>query len=247
MAIALRTSAAARQASSRKSAVFIVIAAFNEGRKIGLVIEDLKKYGYSSIVAVDDGSSDATVRSAEGAGAMVLRHAFNRGQGASLKTGIEYALRNGAEFIVTFDADGQHHASDIVQLLEPLQAGTADIAIGSRFLLESTQKNIPLLRKVALKAGIFFLYLLYGIHVTDSQNGLRAMTRHAAKTIEIKQDRMSHAGEILDSIHRKNLRFVEVPVHITYSDYSRSKGENRNSFVASMTIAMRLIWEKFIH
>jgi len=227
--------------------VFIVIAAYNEHKKIGDVIEDLHRHGYKNIVVIDDASKDATTTVARQKGAHVLVHLFNRGQGAALKTGIDYALRHGAGIIVTFDADGQHHASDISSLLEPLRSGTADVALGSRFLLESTQRNIPLIRKAFLKGGIFFLYLLYGIRVTDSQNGLRAMSRKAAQQIEIKQDRMPHAGEILDEIHRRRLKFVEVPVTITYSDYSLGRGENRSSLAASTKIAFRLIWEKFTH
>jgi glycosyltransferase involved in cell wall biosynthesis len=227
--------------------IFVVIAAYNEHKKIAGVIDDLHAHGYDSIVVVDDFSTDNTANVAERKHAIVLRHPINRGQGAALKTGMEYALVHGADVIVTFDADGQHHASDIASLLEPVLSGTVDVALGSRFLLDSTQKNIPLIRRLFLKGGVFFLYLLYGIHVTDSQNGLRAMSRKAVQRMELLQDRMPHAGEILDEIHRKKIKFVEVPVFITYSDYSLSKGENRNSLIASMKIAFRLIWEKFLN
>src|SRR3989304_954612 len=221
----------------RKNRTFIVIAAFNEARKISSVIKDLHNYKYGNIIVVDDGSADRTAEAAGKAGAFVIRHPFNRGQGASLKTGIDYALDRGADFIVTFDADGQHHASEIRQLAEPVVSRTADVALGSRFLLESTQKNMPFVRKLFLKWGVFFLYLLYGIRVTDSQNGFRVLSRRAAEKIEIMQDRMSHAGEILDEIRKKRIRFVEVPVTITYSDYSLGRGENKNTLLASIKIA----------
>ena len=227
--------------------IFVVIAAHNEQKKIASVIDDLHRNGYHHIVLVDDASHDKTAAIAARKGAQVLRHQINRGQGAALKTGIVYALEQGAMVLVTFDADGQHHASDLTGLLEPVLSKTADVALGSRFLLESTQKNIPLIRKIVLKIGVFFLYWLYGIRVTDSQNGLRAMSREAATHIQITQDRMPHAGEILDEIHRKKIRFVEVPVNISYSDYSLGRGENKSSLLASTRIALRLIWEKFTH
>ena len=94
--------------------VWIVIAGYNEEKRIEAVISDLKKNGYHNVVVVDDGSKDATGAVAVDAGATVLRHVMNRGQGAALKTGIDFAVKNDAEIIVTFDADGQHHSKKIL-------------------------------------------------------------------------------------------------------------------------------------
>src|SRR5690349_7050301 len=109
---------------------WVVIAAFNEGAVIREVVREVVDAGWS-VVVVDDGSRDDSAAKAKAGGATVLRHPINRGQGAALQTGIDYAIRRGARHIVTFDADGQHDAKDIPALVEAL--GDADIALGSRF------------------------------------------------------------------------------------------------------------------
>ena len=113
--------------------VYVICPAFNEARTIAGVLAGLAGQGYE-IVVVDDGSSDGTRRVAETMATTVISHPVNLGQGAALKTGIDYALSRGAEFIVTFDTDGQHRVSDIPRLLEALQRERADFALGSRFL-----------------------------------------------------------------------------------------------------------------
>src|SRR5262249_60594568 len=125
--------------------IWIVVPAYNEARVLSGVISDLKRDGQREIIVVDDGSSDATTEVAAGCGAVVLRHPINLGQGAALQTGIEFALARGAEIIVTFDADGQHRAADVVRLVEALHIQRADFALGSRFL--GSAVNMPAVRR----------------------------------------------------------------------------------------------------
>src|SRR6476661_9548960 len=119
--------------AGRARNVWVVIAAYNEASVIARVIADVRRCGLD-VVIVDDGSADATAEIAERAGAVVVRHPVNLGQGAALQTGIEFALQRGADVIVTFDADGQHRAADIAGLIEALSEFDADFALGSRFL-----------------------------------------------------------------------------------------------------------------
>ena len=202
--------------------VWVVIAAFNEAGVIGRVIADVRRRGYS-VVVVDDGSADATASVAGQAGAVVIRHPVNLGQGAALQTGIEFALAEGADFVVTFDADGQHRTDDIGGLLKALTAADADFALGSRFLGASI--DLPPVRRALLKAATLFTRLTTGLCVTDTHNGLRAMTRRGANRIALRQNRMAHASELLEQIARSGLRYVEVPVTIEYSAYSLAKGQ----------------------
>ncbi len=220
---------------------WIVIAAYNEGKVIGHVVAAVCAL-YPNVVVVDDASSDNTVQEARTAGAVVLKHIINRGQGAALKTGIMYALRQGAEAIVTFDADGQHDPREIASMLEPIEKGSADIILGSRFLKDGS--NVPPLRRLALHAGIVFTRVMSRIDVTDTHNGFRAMNRFAAEKIRIAQDRMAHASEILDEIVRHKLRYQEVPVTITYSYYSRGKGQRTSSM---FRIAFKIFMHKLTH
>ncbi len=208
--------------------IVIVIPAFNEGKTLGSVVDAVRQR-YSNVVVVDDASRDDTASVGREHHAVVLRHLINRGQGAALKTGIVYALQIGADAIVTFDADGQHSVDDIPLLLSPIEKKTHDVVLGSRFLLPST--NIPSLRKIILRAGVLFTRFFSHIDVTDTHNGLRAMSRDAAEKIRIVQDRMAHASEILDEIVHHRLRYTEVPVTILYTEYSKTKGQGNLAFI----------------
>jgi polyprenyl-phospho-N-acetylgalactosaminyl synthase len=203
--------------------VIAVIAAYNEAEAIGPVIQGLAPQ-VAEIVVVDDGSKDATADVARKAGAVVLRHPINRGQGAALQSGITLALARGAGIVVTFDADGQHVAADVPRLVTPVARGEADVALGSRFL--GGTSNVPPLRRVLLKGAVLFTRLTTGLSLTDAHNGLRAFSRRAAETIRIRQDRMAHASEIVTEIAKHELRFVEIPITVLYTDYSRSKGQS---------------------
>ncbi len=200
---------------------WVVIAAYNEASVIARIIADVRRRCYT-VVLVDDGSSDATAATAEKASAVVIRHPVNLGQGAALQTGIEFALHEGAEVIVTFDADGQHRATDIDGLIGALAEHDADFALGSRFLGGTV--NLPPARRLLLKAATSFARATSGLSITDTHNGLRAMTRRGASAIRLRQNRMAHASEFLNQIAASGLKYVEVPVTIEYSAYSLAKG-----------------------
>ena len=208
--------------------VYVVIAAYNEAAVIARVVVGLKHAGYP-VVVVDDGSKDETAGIARAAGALVIRHPFNLGQGAALQTGIDFALAQAAEVVVTFDADGQHRVADISRLVAALREEQADFALGSRFLGQSP--NLPPLRRLLLKAATLFTRLTTGLELTDTHNGLRAMTRRGAAAIRLRQNRMAHASELLDQISKSGLRFVERPVTIEYTAYSLAKGQNMRDAV----------------
>lgn len=215
--------------------VWIVIAAYNEEKSIAGVVKNLIRHGYKNIIVVDDGSADNTFSFAKKAGANVVQHKVNQGQGAALRTGIQYALSKGADYIITYDADGQHRVEDIPRLLAPVQSGNYDIALGSRFLKGSKTK-VPFVRLITLKGSIFVLYLFYGIKLTDAHNGFRAMSRKAAQKIKITCNRMAHASEFIEEIKRNKLRYKEVPVTILYTEHSKRKGQSSlNSF--------RILWQ----
>jgi polyprenyl-phospho-N-acetylgalactosaminyl synthase len=203
--------------------VHVVIAAYNEGTVISPVVADVRRAGYP-VVVVDDGSRDETADFAAAAGAEVVRHPFNLGQGAALQTGIDHALAQGAGFVVTFDADGQHRVSEIARLTDALVRERADFALGSRFLGQAP--NLPPLRRLMLQAATLFTRLTTGLQVTDTHNGLRAMTRRGAAAIRLRQNRMAHASECLSLIGSSGLRYVEQPVTIEYTAYSLAKGQN---------------------
>jgi len=225
-------------ANQQRARVFIVVPAFNESRTIRGVIDELLSQ-YPNVVVVDDGSNDGTAESLRDSGALVLRHCANRGQGASLQTGIDFALLRDAEMIVTFDADGQHDVNDIAALLQPLLDGECDVTLGSRFLGQTS--NMPLTRKLLLKLGVLFTWFVSRIRATDVHNGLRALTAQAASELSINMDRMAHASEIYDQIRVHGWRYQEVPVTIRYTKYSLAKGQTSWD---ALRIAFQVLLEK---
>lgn len=220
--------------------IWVVIAAYNEEKMIGNVVRGVLQY-VPNIVVVDDCSRDRTSREAEMAGAYVVRHPINRGQGAALQTGMDFAMRRGADIVVHFDADGQHQASEIATVVAPIVSDEADIALGSRFI--GSAHNLSRNRKFVLQLGIIFTWFLSGIRLTDTHNGFRALSRSAWERIRIKEDRMAHASEILHEVARGGLRYVEVPVTIHYTDYSMARGQ---SSMNSIKIAARMIISKLL-
>jgi polyprenyl-phospho-N-acetylgalactosaminyl synthase len=228
--------------------VSVIIPAYNEEKMIGQVVKGVLAF-YPHVFVVDDGSSDATSDVARNAGATVLKHALNRGQGAALATGIEAALISGADIIVTFDADGQMDPADIAAMIEPLKAGECDVTLGSRFLnnhVPRTMDNgrMPAARRWTLKAALVFTRITTGLKLTDTHNGLRAFTRKAAAMLELRCDRMAHASEILEEISRLDLRYREVPVNIIYTDYSMKKGQKLSGAFRIMRDLIISSWSK---
>ena len=202
--------------------VWVVIAAYNEASVIARVVADVRRRGFSTVL-VDDASTDATAEVAERAGAVMVRHPVNLGQGAALQTGIEFALYKGSDVIVTFDGDGQHRAADIAGLVDALEQHGVDYVLGSRFLGGAV--NLPTARRLLLKAATRLTRIISGLSLTDTHNGLRAMTRRGASAIRLRHNRMAHASEILSQIAASGLKYVEVPVTIEYSAYSLAKGQ----------------------
>jgi glycosyltransferase involved in cell wall biosynthesis len=205
------------------SDVWIIVPAYNEGPRLGRTLAALCPL-WPNVVVVDDGSTDDTAALAARAPVWLLRHVVNRGQGAALQTGIDFALARGAGVLVTFDSDGQHDPAEIARLVEPVRAGKADVALGSRFLGGTV--GMPTGRALVLRLGVLFTRVFSQIRVSDTHNGLRAVSRAAAERLHLTQDRMAHASEILDRIHQERWRYVEVPVTIRYFDEALAKGQS---------------------
>lgn len=213
-------------AALERNEVLVIIPAYNEESVIGEVVSSVCSRW--NVLVVDDGSADETASRAARAGARVLRHCVNRGQGAALETGLTYARRRGYEVVVTFDADGQHSADDISSLLEPIRSGRADVVLGSRFM--GSVRDMPRFRRVVLKGAILFTWAAAGVRLTDAHNGLRALSRQAYGRVRLRLDRMAYASELIDQILSTRLRIEEVPVSVTYTGYSLRKGQrNRDA------------------
>jgi glycosyltransferase involved in cell wall biosynthesis len=214
-----------RSSASARSDVCVIIPVYNEAGVIADVVREVREV-FPNVVCVDDGSHDTSASEAADAGAVVVRHLVNLGQGAALQTGLEFALARWPEvdYVVTFDADGQHRIEDAAAMVSEARRGEVDVVLGSRFLSET--QRIPPVRRVVLRGAVAFTRMTTGLPLTDAHNGLRVLTRSAASTIKLRLNGMAHASEILEVIAKQRLRWTEVPIQIVYNDYSQSKGQS---------------------
>jgi len=214
-----------------------VIPAYNEARHIAKVVTGVRPY-VQEVVVVDDCSADDTANLAAGAGALVLRHPINRGQGAALQTGDEFALARGADIIVHFDADDQFVAAEIPDMTAPILNGQADIVFGSRFLGKTA--NLPILKRyLVLPLARLFNRLFFGLSLSDPQNGFRALNRTAAAAITISNREMAHATEIQAEAQAAGLKISEIPVTVIYHEFGQR-------FSGGLKIAKDLLIHKII-
>lgn len=210
---------------SRYPDVWIVVPAFNEAAVIGEVIADVRA-AFDHVVCVDDGSRDETGAIALRAGAHLVRHPVNLGQGAAIQTGVEYSRRQpGAEVFVTFDADGQHRVKDVLRMIDKLTTEDVDIVIGTRFADHGVRSDVPFLKRIVLRTAVFLSPRSRRLRLSDAHNGLRVFNRKVAEGLDITMSGMGHASEIIAMIDENHWRVTEEPVEILYTDYSKSKGQ----------------------
>ncbi|QYM76994.1 glycosyltransferase family 2 protein [Leucobacter luti] len=214
---------------------WVVIPLYNEATVIAEVVQGLLPE-FPLVVCIDDGSSDGSGEIARRAGARVVTHPINLGQGAALQTGFDYALERGARFVVTFDADGQHRVEDAVAMLQRARAEDLAIVFGSRFLDDRTNPGI--LKKIVLKTAVAVTNVTTRTRLTDAHNGLRIIRADALRRIKLRQDRMAHGTEIVVQLGRTGLPYAEHPVEVIYSEYSKAKGQ---SLLNSVNILVDLI------
>ena len=214
----------------------IIIPAYNEAKKIVEVIDDLKNNGFNNILIINDGSTDETGVLIENYGVMFLTHQINRGQGAAIKTGINFAIDKKYEAVIFFDADGQMLAQEINNFIAKLNEGY-EVVLGSRNLGKSI--DMPFLKSVIKKIALIFTRFVSGLNLTDTHNGFQAWKVSALSKINLTQDRFAYASELINEISRLKLKYTEIPVCIKYTLYSRSKGQKISGL-------FRILWDLLI-
>jgi glycosyltransferase involved in cell wall biosynthesis len=221
-----------------ESAVAVIVPMYNEGAMVGEVVTELREH-FPLVVCVDDGSSDDSAAVAHAAGAVVLVHRVNLGQGGALQTGFDFVRdRTSATHAVTFDADGQHLPSDALAMVARARETGANVVLGSRSLGSSVSASLG--RTLLLKAAVRYSRWSSGLPLSDTHNGLRVLDRTALTRMRLRQPGMAHASELERLIVSHGLSWTEHPVSIRYTDYSRAKGQsNLNAFniVYDLTLA----------
>lgn len=212
----------------RESRICVIIPAYNESAVIHDVVKACidtftDSFSNTTVIVVDDKSSDNTGGEAKKGGAHVIRHLINSGAGGATSTGIHYAMEHDFDVAVTMDADGQHDPQDAVKGVELLLKNGGDLLIGSR-LVDSTGMSQT---KVVGNRGLSYLtYLLYGVRSTDSQSGLRVFSKRAINELRWKSTRYEFCSEMLWRAKQLRLTIDEYPIRAIYTDYSRAKGQS---------------------
>lgn len=215
---------------------WVIIPVYNEDQVIGQVVKDLLPT-FPHVVCIDDGSRDSSAEAAAAAGATVIRHPVNLGQGAGLQTGIEYVRGyTPAKYLLTFDADGQHRVEDALAMVEQAETENLAIVFGSRFL--SSQTQVGWMKRLVLKTAARVTSNRTGMKLTDAHNGLRVLRRDAFEQVNLLQNRMAHASEIVAQLAKTGLPWAEHSVYIRYTDYSKAKGQ---SLLNSINILTELL------
>ena len=224
------------------SDTWLIVPCYNEGTVIFDVLTHARET-FPNIVGVNDGSADNSAEQIRAAGAHLVDHPVNLGQGAAIQTGVEYARKQpGAQYFVTFDADGQHQEKDVVRMIERLRTEPLDIIVGTRFAGQENSQ-VPWIKRAVLKTVVMLSPRTKKLGLTDAHNGLRAFNRKVAEEMNIRMNGMSHASEIVSMIDKHGWRVDEEPVDILYTEYSMSKGQsliNGVNILADGLVARRL-------
>ena len=215
--------------------IIAAIPCFNEERCIGSVVLKTKKF-VSSVVVIDDGSTDATSEVATEAGALVYQHDKNRGYGAAVRSALAKGRELGADVLVIIDGDGQHDPKDIPKLVKPLIDGEADVVIGSRFLGES--KRPPFYRRLGLRVLTAITNLGSGQRISDSQSGFRAYSSKALNALNLTEDGMSVSSEMQFAISKSGLKVAEVPIDVSYFDKAKRNPLGHGAEVLSRVLVL---------
>jgi glycosyltransferase involved in cell wall biosynthesis len=206
-----------------RGAVAVVIPAYNEAQSVGAVVSRVPPTVCglrTSVLVVDDGSSDTTAEAARAAKAAVARHARNRGGGAALRTGYGIAREAGAVIVVTLDADGQHLPEQIERLVAPIVERRAEVVIGSRTLGSADPNTFA--REVGLRVFNRAISAITRQEITDCSSGYRAVKADALDDLVLRQEQF-HASEFLIESVKRGLRLVEVPITVM----ARTHGETK--------------------
>ena len=200
-----------------------IVPALNEEGSVGRVIEELHRIDPGlEIVVVDDGSTDRTAQVARARGAHVLRLPFNLGIGGAVQTGFQYAWENGFDLAVRVDGDGQHDPRELRRVLEPVLAGEADIAVGSRFAAHGTGYRSSRPRRVGIRVLAWTVSALVRQRVTDTTSGFQAVNRLGIRLFASDYPHDYPEVEATVMLFKHRLRLREVPVAMRARESGRS-------------------------
>jgi glycosyltransferase involved in cell wall biosynthesis len=203
----------------RTEKICVIIPAYNAEKHLSEVIADIRISFIGTIIVIDDGSTDETMRVAENAGTIVLSHRHNLGKGAALKTGFNHAIQHNFRAVITIDSDGQHDPAMIPLLIDAYQRGDNEIIIGSRM---NDTGAMPFHRKLSNKITSGMISMRIDRRVSDSQSGFRLIDVSVLKRVMLSTSHFDTESELLLKAGLYGYRIGEIPIATKYSDESSS-------------------------
>ena len=225
----------------------VIVPCLNEEKTIGAVLDAVpdKVAGFEHImkIVVDDGSFDGTARIAQEKNGLVVRHGCTRGVGAAFATGLEEALRQGADVIVNIDGDGQFDPADIPKLVEPIVGNEADFVTASRFIDAAMEPRMPAVKAWGNRRMAWLISRLVGQRFHDVACGFRAYSREAALHLTLV-GKFTYTQETFLDLAFKGFRILEVPIRVRGE---REFGESRvaNSIIRYTINSSKIIFRSY--
>ncbi len=195
-----------------RSAICILIPAYNEEKRIAGLVRRVESMGYP-ILVVDDGSRDGTARLLKELGVPYVTQEINRGKGAALRKGFEVFLKSQGQALIMMDSDGQHDPGELEFFVRAISGTEADLVVGNRM---TDPKSMPLVRRITNRFMSWMLSCAIGQAVPDSQCGYRAIRAEALKKLELHTDHFEIESEMLLEAGRQGLRIRSIPVRSVY-------------------------------
>lgn len=212
--------------------IAIIIPALNPNNGMVELIENLKKYNFNNIFVVDDGSNeDSQKYFKEIVGRFhitLLKHNVNQGKGSAIKTAIKEILNKDFDGIITVDADGQHLAEDVKKVEEKMTENK--IIFGIRDF--KNQMDVPLGSKIGNKFSTWYLKLVTGKYLSDTQTGLRGIPKkYFNMALDIEGSRYEYEMNFLKQICLKNIEIDTVSIQTIYKDRIKNFRIFRDSYI----------------
>jgi glycosyltransferase involved in cell wall biosynthesis len=222
--------------------IVAAIPAFNEERNIAKLVLEAQKH-VDVVLVCDDGSTDCTAEIAERMGADVIRHEKNLGYGAAIKTLFMTAREMKADVLVTIDGDGQHDATEIPLLVEPVLENKADIVLGSRFL--NKENGVPRYRRWGIRLITKLTGAVSNHSFNDAQCGFRGYGRKALIGLNLVENGMGSSVEILMKAKKQGLTVAEVSANCKYKELEKTSSQNALGHGANVLMSIiRLVVEE---
>jgi len=240
------TSVSGEQSNSKSQQIIVIMPCYNEEGRVGKVVSAVKEIiPDATILVIDDASTDNSAQEAEKAGAMTLRHACNLGYGAAIETGYLFAFRHGYDIVLQMDSDGQHLASELPTILQPVLEDKADIVLGSRHMGKKSPENekMPVVRRLGQYFFSALIFLITGLKLTDPTSGFQALNRRAIRLFSSGVFPCDYPdSDIIIMAHMAGLRIREVPVVMK----ARCGGKSMHSGLKPVYYGMKMLLAIFI-